>query len=105
MASRTRVDLTQLREVNCSKPTRRSDKRGPQPPMDKRDLAVDQPTHEDLVAVADRSRHREDLITLRMRPPATSNRLSSYDLSKRRDGPARGLKHDTVLPNESESLA
>jgi hypothetical protein len=72
--------------------------------MDKRDLPVDQPTHEDIVVVADRSRHREDLMTLRMRPPATSNRLSRYDLSKRRDGPSRGLKHDAVFANESKSL-
>jgi hypothetical protein len=50
--------------------------------MDKRDLPVDQPTHEDIVAVADRSRHREDLTTLRMGPPATSNRLSGDDLSQ-----------------------
>jgi len=50
--------------------------------MDKCDLALDQPTHEDIVAVADRLRHREDLVTLRMGPPATSNRLSSDDLSK-----------------------
>ena len=72
--------------------------------MDKRDLPIE-PTHEDIVAVADRSGHREDLMTLRMRPPATSNRPSRYDLSKRRDGPSRGLKHDTVLANEDESLA
>jgi hypothetical protein len=54
----------------------------PQPPADKRDLTLDQPTHEDIVAPADRSRHRKDLMTFRMRPPATSKRLSSYDLSK-----------------------
>jgi hypothetical protein len=73
--------------------------------MDKRNLALDEPTHEDIVAVADRSRHREDLMTFRMRPPATSNWLSSYELSKRRNGPLGGLEHDTVLTNESESLA
>jgi len=50
--------------------------------VDKRDLALDQSTHEDIVAVADRSGHREDLMTLRMRPPATSNRLSSDDLNQ-----------------------
>jgi hypothetical protein len=82
VASRTRVDFTHAREVNRWNPTRCSDKSGPQPPMDKRDLPVDQSTHEDVVAVADRSRHREDLMTLRMRPPASSKRLSSYDLSK-----------------------
>lgn len=73
--------------------------------MDKGYFAVDQPTHEDIVAVADRSRHREDLSTLRMGPPATSNRFSGDDLSQGRDGPSRGLEHDTVLANESESLA
>ena len=103
VVSRTRVDLRHTREVNSSKPTRRSDKGRPQPPMDKRDLPVDQSTHEDIVAVADRSCHREDLMTLRMRPPVTSNRLSRYDLSKRRDGPSRGLKHDAVFANESQS--
>jgi hypothetical protein len=71
--------------------------------MDKRDLPLDQPTHEDIVAVADRSRHREDLMTLRMRPPVTSNRLSREDLSKCRDGPSRGLKHDAVFANEGKS--
>jgi hypothetical protein len=52
------------------------------PPMDERDLALDQPAHEDIVAVADGSRHREDLMTLWMRPPAASNQLSGYDLCK-----------------------
>jgi hypothetical protein len=50
--------------------------------MDERDSALDQPTHEDIVAVADRSRHGEDLMALWMRPPVTSHRLSSDDLSQ-----------------------
>jgi hypothetical protein len=50
--------------------------------MDERDLALDQPTHEYIVAVADGSRHREDLVTPWMRPPAASKQLSGYDLSK-----------------------
>jgi hypothetical protein len=83
----------------------RSDKSGPQSPMDKRDLALDKPTREDIVAVTDRSRHGEDLVTFRMRPPATSNGLSRCDFSKRRDRPAHGLKHDTVLADESEGPA
>jgi hypothetical protein len=37
--------------------------------MDKSDFALDESTHENLVAVADSSRHREDLVTFRMRPP------------------------------------
>jgi hypothetical protein len=73
--------------------------------MDKRDLAIDQSTHEDIVAVTDGSRHREDLVTLRMRPPTPSNGLSSYDFSKRRHGPRRGLEHDTVPADEREGAA
>jgi hypothetical protein len=67
------VDLSQLREASWRKPIRRPDKSGPQAPMDKRDLALDQSTHEDIVAVTDGSRHREDLVTSWMRPPAPSN--------------------------------
>jgi hypothetical protein len=73
--------------------------------MDKRDLAIDQPTHEDIVAVTDRSRDREDLAALRMRPPAASNGRSRCDCGKRRHGPTRGLEHDTVLADESEGAA
>jgi hypothetical protein len=73
--------------------------------MDKSDLTLDEATHEDIVAGADRSRHGEDLVTFRMRPPATPNRLSSDDLSKRRDRPLRSLEDDTVLTNERKRLA
>jgi hypothetical protein len=72
--------------------------------MDKRNLPLDKATHEDIVAVADRSRHREDLVTFRMRPPATPNWLSSDDISKGRGRPVRSLEHDTVLTNERERL-
>jgi hypothetical protein len=73
--------------------------------MDKRDLALDKAAHEDIVAVANRSRHREDFVTFLMRPPATPNWLPSYRLSKRRNRPVRGLEYDTVLTNEGKSLA
>ena len=69
------------------------------------DLAIDKATHEDIVAVADRSCHREDFVTFRMRPPATPNWHSSDDLNKGRDRPLRGLENDIVLTNESERLA
>jgi hypothetical protein len=73
--------------------------------VDKRNLALDEATHEDFVAVANGSRHREDLATLRMRPPATPNWLSSNDLSKRRDRSIGRLEYDPVFTNESERLA
>jgi hypothetical protein len=103
--SGTRVDLAHLRKVIRWKPARRSDKGRPQPSMDKGDLALDEATYEDIVAVANSSRDREDLVTLRMRPPATPNWFSGDDRGERRDRPLSGFEYDAVPTNESESLA
>jgi len=84
---------------------RRSDESWPQTPMDKRDLPFDETAYKNIVAVTNRSCHRENLVTFRMRPPATPHWLSSDGLGKRRDRPLRGFEHDTVLTNESERLA
>jgi hypothetical protein len=99
------MDLTYLRNVIRWKPARRSDKSGPQPPVNERDLALDQATHKDFVAVADGSSHGEDLVTFRMRPPAPPNGDSSDGLGKRRHRPLRSLEYHTVVTNERESLA
>ena len=99
------MDLAHLRKAIRLNPVGDSDKSGPQPSMDKSDLAPDQATHEDIVAVTDGSGHREDLVTFRMRPPATPNWLSSDELSKRWDRPLRGFEYDTVLTNEGKRLA
>src|SRR5437588_12882500 len=61
VTSRRGVDLAHLRKVIRWKPARRSNKSWPQPPMDKRDLPVDGPAHENIIAVANRSHHRENL--------------------------------------------
>ena len=99
------MNLPQLRKAIRWNVARRSDKGRPQPPMDKRDFALDEAAHEDIVAVADRSSHCKDLVTLRMRPPAPPNWLSGDGLSQRRDWPVRGFEDDTVPTNERESLA
>ena len=99
------MDLAHLRKAIRLNPVSRSDKSGPQPSMDKSDFAPDEATHEDIVAVTDSSGHREDLVTFRMRPPATPNWLSSDELSKRWDRPLRGFEYDTVLTNEGKRLA
>ena len=102
--SRIRVDLAHLREVMRWKLAGRSDKSRPHPTMDEGNLAFDEATYENVAAVPDRSRHRENLATLRMRPPAAPNWLSSYGLRERRDRPLRGLEDDAVLTNKSKSL-
>jgi hypothetical protein len=73
--------------------------------MDKGDLAPEEATHENIVTVADDSRDRENLATLRMRPPAPLDRRSSYELNERRNRPSSCLQYDTVLTNKGESLA
>ena len=73
--------------------------------MDERDLASDQTAYENIIAFADCSRHRENLVALRMRPPAAPNRLSRYHLRKRQRRPLSGLKNDTLLANKSLRLA
>jgi hypothetical protein len=84
---------------------RRSDKRWPQPPMDERDLSLDQTAHEHIVTFPDRSRHREDFVTFRVSPPAAPHWFSSDGLGNRRNRPLPCFEHDTVLTNERESLA
>jgi hypothetical protein len=103
MAS-TRVDFTDLRKVIRGEPPRCSNQSRPQPPMDKRDLAPNQATHEDIATFANSSRHFEDLVTLRMSPPATPQWLSSDRFGKRRHRALCPFEDDPVLSNESESL-
>ena len=81
--SRARVDLTHLRKMIHGKLASRSDKGRPQPPMNKSDLTVDKATHEDITVVADSSRHREDLVTFRMRV-CFGRRHDLYDQGLRR---------------------
>ena len=73
--------------------------------MDKRDLAIDETTHENIVTIADGSRDRENLATLGMRPPTPADSCSSDELSERRSGPTSRFKDDAALPDERESLA
>ena len=102
--TQTRVDLTHLRQMAQWKPARDSEKSRPDSPMNKGDFALNQTTDENLAAVADCSRHRKDLVTLRVRPPVATNGLSGDGLGKRWDRPMRGFEHDTVLTNESKRL-
>jgi hypothetical protein len=99
------VDLAQLRKAIQRKTPCRANKSGPQSPMDKRDLALDQAADEDISAVADRPRHRENFVTLRMGPPTARNSLSSDGFGQRRHRSPRGLEYDPMRANESKRLA
>jgi hypothetical protein len=72
------VYLKNLCKVSDWKSLRDSDQRRPQSSMHVSYFAADQPTHEDIWTIPDRTSHRKDLSTLRVRPPATAN-LSAGD--------------------------
>ncbi|HUO84495.1 MAG TPA: hypothetical protein VM534_05195, partial [Thermoanaerobaculia bacterium] len=104
MSPAARVDLVYLREVLQSKSLRNSHQRRPQAPVDKGHLSVDESAHQDIIAVADSPRHREDFTTPGMGPPGTRYRLSGDRIDERGNGPVCGLEHDAVLFYETECL-
>ena len=105
VTSRLGVHLQHLRKAMRWEASRRSDKRRPQSPMDKRDPSLDQTAHKNIVTVPNRSRHREDFVTFLVRPPAASHWFPGDGLSNRRDRPPSCFEHDTMLTDERESLA
>lgn len=72
--------------------------------MDVGDLAVDQLADQYVGALTDSLGHTEDLMTLRMAPPATSDRAARDRLRKAWDRPSRSLEHDSVTLDECQSL-
>ena len=72
--------------------------------MDVRDPAVDQLADQDLGALTHSFGHMEDVVTLRMAPPATPDLLAGDSLREARDAPSRSLEHDSVTLHESQSL-
>jgi hypothetical protein len=86
------------------KPRSKLHERWPQPPVYVRHLAVDQLANQYFRALTDGLGHTEYLMTLRMAPPAPSDRAARDGLRKARDRPSRGLKHDSVKLDERQSL-
>lgn len=99
------MDLAHACQTRSRQAIRRPYERRPQPPMDERDLALDEAAHENIIAVADGACHGEDLAAFRMRPPVTANRRARDGLGQRRHRSTRGFENDAVLPNERKRLA
>ena len=77
-------------------------KRRPKPSMNQRDLAADEPAHENLVGVGDRPKNRVDVTALRMRPPAALDGFADDSFRKPRRSPFGRREDDTMLSDESQ---
>jgi len=77
MAPGVGMDLSDLREVFARQAPGQTDERRPDTPMHERDLAADEPAHQNFLRLASGARERKDLVTLRMGPPTSSDRFAS----------------------------
>ena len=68
--------------------------------MNEGDLAIDETQPYDVLGVGGLVEHAEDLVALRMRPPAPRDRTTDDQLGDVRDRPPRRLQHDSVLLDE-----
>jgi hypothetical protein len=65
---------------------RDSHRRGPQSPVHVSYFSADESAHEDIGTIPNRAGHREDLSTLRMRPPASVNPSAGDSFDERGPG-------------------
>jgi hypothetical protein len=77
----------------------------PKTTVDVRHLAFHQLAHQHVTALTDGIRNLEDLVTLRMRPPATSNGAASDSFGKARHGTSCSLQGDAVTFYEGQCLS
>ncbi len=94
------MHLANLGKALLGKAARCAYKGGPEAPVNKGDLAIDEATYENFFAMADVLCELEDLVTSRMRPPASSNRATCDGLSQRRHWAGGRFENDSVFPNE-----
>lgn len=105
VAPRVGVDLVDLGELFLGEALRRTNKRRPQATVNECDLAIDEAAHEDILSTAYCLREFENLVTLRMRPPAPANGTACDGYRKRRDWAGRRLEDDAVFAHECCSLS
>src|SRR4051812_5909842 len=104
MSAGPSVLVPDLRQLGFSKASGELDQRGPQTTVHIGDLAIDQLAHQHLVALADGVGNPEDLVTLRVAPPAPPNRAAGNLLRQAGDRPSCRLQDDAVSPDEGQSL-
>lgn len=105
VSARWGVHLADLGELPLREVLRGANKRGPETPVDERDLALDQATHEDVFSLPHGLRKRVDLAATGMRPPAPVDGAAGNRTRERWDGTGCRLENDTMLANEGGRLA
>ena len=76
----------------------------PQSTVDERHLAQDEPTDEDVSRATDLPSEREELMTSRLTPPASSRLPPEGGAHQARNGSATGLEHDAMVSDEAKRL-
>jgi hypothetical protein len=69
VATRWCVLLSDFGQLLRRETAREPNQRRPEPTMNQGDLAIDEPTHKDLLRLGDRSKDCVDVMALRMCPP------------------------------------
>src|SRR6516164_230436 len=81
-----------------------ANKSRPQTTVDIGNFAIDQAAHEDMLIAPYQTGSPKNLLTVRMRPPASADWSAGYGFGQAGKGPLATLQNDAVLPNEAESI-
>jgi hypothetical protein len=98
-----------VRFVDGGKPARadiarQPHQRWPEPPVNVRNLPVDQPADEHGAVLANMPRQPEEFLPAQMSPPAPRRARSERFAGERRHRAVRRLKHDAVALDETKCL-
>ena len=104
VAARWCVLLKDLSELFGCEALREPNERRPKPSVNQRDLAIDEPTYENLVGVDDSPKDRIDVVTLWMCPPAPLDGFANDSFCKARHSSFGRNEDDAMLPDESQRL-
>ena len=102
MSASARVLIPNLGELVLAKMGCQLDQRWPESAVDVCNLAVNELANQDVGAITDSLPDTEDLVSLRVPPPAPSNWAACDSFRKAWDRPARSLKHDSMPLHERQ---
>jgi len=104
VAARWHVLVPDLGQLLGHEAVGESNQRRPEPAMNQRDLAVEEPTHEDLLGFGDGFQDGVDVVAPRVRPPTAFDGFADDGLGETRRGSLRRSQHDTMLPDKGQGF-
>ncbi len=96
------MNLVQRGQIVAGERSRQPDQGWPESTMHIGDFSMDYPTDQDVARVAHRPRHREDLVTLRVAPPAAPYGLARDNLGEVRNWAAGAFENDAFAADKYE---